>query len=226
MPPLALFSIIRPIPTISVRLSLLARNLTARDLKFRSQICYGQIYHGDVSHKRTPAHYTSRNQYSMNEPRKTGFSMYVLAAVLLIGLLTALFTGILNNQGNGNKSLAHERTILQRSSGGHYLARGRVNNEKVVFLVDTGATTVAVPQELASELSLIPGQEVTALTANGMSNAYTTIISSLQLGNIIEYDVEAVLVPNFPGGQILLGMSFLERLDFSQRGDTLILEAH
>ncbi len=169
----------------------------------------------------------------MNEPRKIGLSMYVLAAVLLIGLLTVLFSGMLSHRSNPNKrpdsvlsAGGRLQIVLQRNRGGHYVASGRVNNEKVVFLVDTGATTVAVPQEFAQKLSLVPGQQITTLTANGMSNAYTTTISSLQLGDIIEYDVDAVLIPNFPGGQILLGMSFLERLDFSQRGDTLILERH
>ena len=169
----------------------------------------------------------------MNEPRKIGFSMYALAAALLIGLLTALFSGMLSHRSNPNKHPTSVHTadgqvqiVLQRNSGGHYVASGRLNNEEVVFMVDTGATTVAVPQELADKLALEPGQQITTHTANGMTTAYTTTISSLQLGDIIEYDIDAVLIPNFTGGEILLGMSFLERLGFSQRGDTLILESH
>ena len=92
------------------------------------------------------------------------------------------------------------------------------------FLVDTGATAVAIPSELASRLRLRKGQQVSTITANGIAIAHTTTIDELQLGDIIEHHVPATLVPNLPGGQILLGMSFLKRLDFSQRDDTLVLE--
>ncbi|MEM7468537.1 MAG: TIGR02281 family clan AA aspartic protease [Pseudomonadota bacterium] len=167
----------------------------------------------------------------MTEPRKTGFSMYVLAAALLIALLTALFSGILDHQVNPNKKpewVVNEdgkrRITLQRNREGHYVANGSINGEQVIFLLDTGATMVAVPQELARRLALTPGQEISTVTANGITNAYVTNINEITLGGIIQYDVPAALVPNLPGGQILLGMSFLKRLDFSQRGDTLVLE--
>ena len=62
-----------------------------------------------------------------------------------------------------------------------------------------------------------------AVTANGLTIAYATQIDSLVVGEIEELNVRASIVPNLPGDQILLGMSFLKRLDFTQRGDTLIL---
>ena len=158
--------------------------------------------------------------------------MYIIAAALLIALLTALFSGLLSHRNNPNKNpqtaltdSGHVQILLQRNAEGHYVANGFVNGTEVVFLLDTGATTIAVPIEMATQLSLKPGQQITTVTANGMTNAYLTNIKSVKLGEIIEYDVPAALVPNLPGGQILLGMSFLKRLDFSQRGDTLILES-
>ncbi|MGR8947778.1 MAG: retropepsin-like aspartic protease family protein [Gammaproteobacteria bacterium] len=169
----------------------------------------------------------------MNQPRKIGFSMYILAAALLLGLLTVLFSGLLSHRLNPNKNPdshtganGQVQIVLHRNSGGHYVASGLVNDKKVVFLLDTGATAVAIPQELAQKLALTPGRQISTLTANGMTAAYTTTISTIQIGDIVEHNVAAVLVPNLPGGQILLGMSFLKRLDFSQRGDTLILETN
>ena len=167
----------------------------------------------------------------MNEPRKIGFSMYILAAVVLISLLTMLFSGLLSHRNNPNKNPqtttnadGERRLHLQRNAEGHYVATGLVNGTEAVFLLDTGATTIAIPMDQAERLSLIPGRRIATMTANGMTDAYMTTINSVQLGEITEYDLPAALVPNLPGSQILLGMSFLKRLDFSQRGDTLILQ--
>ena len=158
--------------------------------------------------------------------------MYVLAAVLVIGLLTWLFADLLQQQRNPNQSpggsvdpAGNITLMLQRNREGHYVASGQVNGADVEFLLDTGATAVAVPAELAKKLDLAPGRPVKTVTANGIATAYLTKIDELRLGEIVERDIVATLVPNLPGGQILLGMSFLKRLDFSQRGDTLLLES-
>lgn len=158
--------------------------------------------------------------------------MYVLAAILLLALLTGLFSGMLDHRQNPNSN--PDSTVgpngavkiqLQRNSDGHYVASGEVNGRNVVFLLDTGATAVAVPLEFANQLSLTPGRQVQSATANGMATVYLTMIDELRLGDIVEYQVPATLVPDLPGGQILLGMSFLKRLDFSQRGEKLIIES-
>lgn len=167
----------------------------------------------------------------MTEPKKIGFSMYILAVIVLLGLLTTLFSELLERQQNPNSDPSSWTTEngniqieLQRNRDGHYVANGYVNGQQVVFLLDTGATAVAVPAEFASKLSLHPGPEIDTVTANGIAAVHVTMIEELRLGDIVEYQVPATLVPNLPGGQILLGMSFLKRLDFSQRGDTLLIE--
>lgn len=168
----------------------------------------------------------------MTEPPKIGFTMYVLAAILLLALLTGLFSGMLDRRQNPNFDPESEigqdgrvKIQLQRNADGHYVATGQVNGTEVVFMLDTGATAVAVPLEFAEALALTPGREITTATANGYAEVYTTMIDELRLGDIVEYQIPATLVPNLPGGQILLGMSFLKRLDFSQRGEQLIIES-
>ncbi|MFT4580957.1 MAG: aspartyl protease family protein [Gammaproteobacteria bacterium] len=166
----------------------------------------------------------------MNGPRPLGAAMYIIASILLLVLLTSLFGDALERQRNPNASPTSlnpgegpASTLLQRNRAGHYVFNGTVNGTTAEFLVDTGATAVAVPARLATSLGLQRGTPMQALTANGITTAYATRIDSLIIGEIEERDIAASIIPNFPGEQILLGMSFLKRLDFTQRGDTLIL---
>ena len=106
---------------------------------------------------------------------------------------------------------------------GHFVASGRINNVPVEFLLDTGATDVAVPMELARQLALPKGDAVTLNTANGRAQGYRTRIDRLQLGAIVLRDVRAVAAPGLEGEQVLLGMSALNKLEFTQRGGTMLL---
>ena len=72
---------------------------------------------------------------------------------------------------------------------------------------------------------LAAGRGLTVATANGMTAAYSTVIDELRLGHIVERDVRATIVPRLGDIEVLLGMSFLKRLDFAQRGDTLRLQS-
>jgi len=112
---------------------------------------------------------------------------------------------------------------LKRNRSGHYVATGAINDKPIVFLLDTGATTVAVPEALAREIGLQRGQAVSVMTANGIARAYTTEIQSLELGKITLENVRAAITPGMQGTQVLLGMSALKQLDFNQSGDVLTL---
>jgi aspartyl protease family protein len=106
---------------------------------------------------------------------------------------------------------------------GHYVASGEINGQPVRFLLDTGATDVAIPGELAEKLSLKPGAKVTVRTANGMSDGYRTMLDELRLGDIVLHDVRALATSGFDGEQVLLGMSALRQLEFTQRHGRLLL---
>jgi aspartyl protease family protein len=166
----------------------------------------------------------------MKTPVRLGAAMYVLAALLLLALMTLLFDDAIEHQRNPNRAPQETTTdagrtsiALQQNRAGHYVFDGFVNGMPVEFLLDTGATDVSVPASVANELRLQRGARLQAMTANGMTAAYATTIDKLAIGTLEETGIRASIVPNLPGEQILLGMSFLKRLDFSQRGDTLIL---
>nr|WP_215730897.1 TIGR02281 family clan AA aspartic protease [Pseudomonas lalucatii] len=112
---------------------------------------------------------------------------------------------------------------LASSRQGHYRAAGRINDEPVIFLLDTGATQVAVPVEVARRLGLSAGTAILISTANGRATAHRTRLASLRLGDIVLHDVEALIAPGMDGDEVLLGMSALKQLEFTQRDGTLML---
>ncbi|WP_408004273.1 retropepsin-like aspartic protease family protein [Zestomonas carbonaria] len=112
---------------------------------------------------------------------------------------------------------------LASSRGGHYLLDGQINGQVVTFLLDTGATAVAVPAGLAERLGLQPGAPVQVRTANGTVTAHRTRLGTLNLGDIELRDVAALITPGMEGDEVLLGMSALRQLEFTQRDGTLVL---
>ncbi len=168
-----------------------------------------------------------------DEQKRMGKFMLIGMWILLIGLLTLMFNNILERQHNPNQQLALQQESagnpevrLKRNKYGHYVASGRINGQPVVFMLDTGATDVAVPAQLADRLGLKRGRKRLYQTAKGPATAYATVLDQVRLGNIKVRDVRASINPDMPGEEVLLGMSFLKQLDFSQRGDTLTLHQY
>ena len=112
---------------------------------------------------------------------------------------------------------------LDQHISGHYFSKGMINDQPVKFLLDTGATDVAIPESVAKRLGLVYGQKIFIKTANGTSTAYDTRIRTLSLGGIVQHDIQASIATGMEGDQILLGMSFLRHLDFVQRDGVLTL---
>ncbi|WP_088329955.1 TIGR02281 family clan AA aspartic protease [Lacimicrobium sp. SS2-24] len=155
--------------------------------------------------------------------------MWVLAWLFGLGLLTLFFDKQLAQQFNPNSEPqsyqqgANVEVKLKRNRQGHYVASGLINQQPVVFLLDTGATQVSVPIHLAERLNLQPGATQRVMTANGSINVARTHIDSLQLGDLTLYDIDAHLNPGMQSDAILLGMSALKQLDFRQSGEWLYL---
>ena len=159
----------------------------------------------------------------------TGRTMTMIASIIGIFLATWLFSGVEERQHNPNSSpdsisSINSNTVhLQRNKMGHYVTSGYLNGEKVVYLLDTGATDVAIPGALERKLNLSRGYRHSVGTANGTTDAYTTKVDSIQIGDIRLNQVNAVIVPNMEGEEILLGMAALKQLEFRQKGRRLTL---
>lgn len=162
---------------------------------------------------------------------RTGRMMMIVAWVGGLLLLTLLFQNLLEQRFNPNvKPLVQAGTdgaaevVLQRNAQGHYVASGWINGSPVVFLLDTGATDVAIPEAVADRLRLQREGGAVSQTANGPVAVWQTSLDSVRLGAIDLDGVRAAIVPSMGASDpVLLGMSFLRRLEFSQRDGQLTL---
>jgi len=162
-----------------------------------------------------------------------GTAMQVLAWVSLLALLTLYFGDVLERQRNPNSDVATavgeggvREVRLKRNRMGHYVASGTINGEPVVFLLDTGATGVAIPDRLARELALPRGRSLLTSTANGTTRSYQTRLDEVAIGDIRLENVDAAITPGLQMHEVLLGMSFLKYIEFTQRGNTLTLRQY
>ncbi|MFD2164955.1 TIGR02281 family clan AA aspartic protease [Thalassotalea euphylliae] len=154
-----------------------------------------------------------------------------IAWVLGLGILVIIFQDVLDKQWNPNTSpdsallsSGGAQVTLRQNRAGHYVTSGTINNEPVVFLLDTGATQVSIPAQVADRLYLQTSGQYPVNTANGTVIVYRTQIDTLTIGNIILQDVSAHINPGMLSDEILLGMSALKKVEFSQTGKQLILQ--
>lgn len=155
--------------------------------------------------------------------------MALAASVLMLGLFYFYFENSLQARNNPNQQLQiapGSELVLKRSHNGHYIFPGTINGHPVTFMLDTGATLVSVPAHLADELRLEAGARQQSITANGTVATRATRVDALAFGPFDLRGVPASLNPGMGGDQVLLGMSVLKHLEFTQRDDTLILRAH
>ena len=114
--------------------------------------------------------------------------------------------------------------VLTAGSGGHFFTGGSINGKAVRFLVDTGATYVSMGINDAERLGIDyrAGQRGMTNTANGAMAVYKIALASVRVGDVLVYDVEA-LVGQAPMDQVLLGNSFLTRFQMKRENDTMTL---
>lgn len=158
----------------------------------------------------------------------------MLAAwILLLAVLALSFGTLLERQVNPNPqpdgsvdAQGVRQVVLKRNRSGHYVASGYINGARTTFLLDTGATDVAVPEVLANRLGLRRGVQVMSRTANGNVTAWRTRLDQVKLGPVQLSNVRASILPSMLGDEVLLGMSFLKKLELIQRGDNLTLRQY
>lgn len=120
-----------------------------------------------------------------------------------------------------------QRVVLTGDANGHFLTTVQVNGVSLQFLVDTGATTVALSAADAqrANVSFASAERIATQTANGVVAAYRVKLDTVKLGDITLNNVDGVVLEgNALGGRFgLLGMSFLNRTDMKREGTTLTL---
>ncbi len=165
--------------------------------------------------------------------RRLGLGMVIAMWLLLIALLAYLFSHWERQQVNPNQVLNQQsdiddirQIVLQRNRFGHYVTNGQINGQVVVFMLDTGASDVSIPSEIAQRLGLQQGATRYYETAKGPAIGYATRLDSIAIGDIRLRDIRASINPNTNGDEILLGMSFLKQIEFTQRGDKLTLRQY
>lgn len=120
---------------------------------------------------------------------------------------------------------AGKKIVLGVGQGGHFLTMGTINGHAARFMVDTGATSVAISLADAKRMGLRyqNGRRILTQTANGVAPAYQMTLDSLRIGDVDVGGVEAMIVQaNMPF--VLLGNSFLSRFQMRRENDTMTLE--
>lgn len=118
-----------------------------------------------------------------------------------------------------------QKVVLTADTQGHFRSLGSINGQSVTFLVDTGATWVAMGQSDAQRIGLKPQatQRVRVNTANGPVDGHSFQLDTVRVGNVEVRNVQAVVLPQ-PMPYVLLGNSFLTRFQMLRLNDQLTLE--
>lgn len=161
--------------------------------------------------------------------QRAGRGMLLLAWVVGLALLTWAFGLWEDHKDNPNRSPQTQMVegareiVLERNRSGHYVVTGAINGVEAEFLLDTGATDVVISQDLAQRADLEAGVRQRARTANGVIEVRATRVERLSLGGIELQGVRASINPAMGGQRVLLGMSALGQIEFTQQGDRLTL---
>ncbi len=155
--------------------------------------------------------------------------MLLVSWVIALSFLTLFFRDLLQSRVNPNRAPFSEsgpgfnQVVLQRNRQHHYVTSGRINEQPVVFLIDTGATHVALSSQMARRLGLKAGDAEMHITANGRVKTHATVINQLQIGTITLTNVRASITPGLTMDEVLLGMSALKDVEFVHRQGELTL---
>jgi len=117
---------------------------------------------------------------------------------------------------------------IPRDARGHFQTDGRIDGQRVNFMIDTGASLVALNEKSAAQFGLRPSRSdynATVTTANGTIKAARTRLAMIELGGLVVRDVDAVVLPDEALSENLLGLSFLSKLKrFEYANGKMVLE--
>ena len=127
--------------------------------------------------------------------------------------------------GGGGGTGGGSRIVLPADSRGHFMTQGAINGRPVTFMLDTGATSIALSADDAQRIGLdySKGQRIQISTANGVSSGYRLRLRSVRVGDVEVYDIDAIVSPQ-PMPFVLLGNSFINRFSMRRDADQMVLE--
>uniref|UniRef100_A0A2G7T5D9 TIGR02281 family clan AA aspartic protease n=1 Tax=Chryseobacterium sp. B5 TaxID=2050562 RepID=A0A2G7T5D9_9FLAO len=117
------------------------------------------------------------------------------------------------------------RVVLKADNRGHFIERGQINGKTMVYMVDTGASSVAIGRSDAERMGLpfLKGQPVMMRTANGDAQGWRLRLDSVRVGDVEVFGVDAVVAP-LAMPYVLLGNSFLAHVQMTRQGSEMVLE--
>lgn len=117
------------------------------------------------------------------------------------------------------------RVVLKADNRGHFIERGQINGKTMVYMVDTGASSVAIGRTDAERMGLpfLKGQPVMMRTANGDAQGWSLRLDSVRVGDVEVFGVDAVVAP-LAMPYVLLGNSFLAHVQMTRQGSEMVLE--
>lgn len=125
----------------------------------------------------------------------------------------------------GGRGGSGKRVVLMADSRGHFINSGTINGRVMQYMVDTGASTVAIGRPDAERLGLDyrKGQPVRMSTANGVAQGWRMKLDSVRIGDVEVFGIEAVITSE-PMPYVLLGNSFLTEFQMTRINDQMVLE--
>lgn len=134
----------------------------------------------------------------------------------------------LGNRVQASYSVTEKKRVnIYRNSSGMFKTVGSINGYTVDFLVDTGASVVALNSALAKRLGIqykLDGEETIVATASGKELAYAIDLDQVKVGEIMLRNIDAVVIEGNDPSTPLLGMSYLGRLNINNEGQLMSLE--
>ena len=118
-----------------------------------------------------------------------------------------------------------QRVVLKADARGHFVSSGQINGRIMQYMVDTGASTIAIGRPDAERMGLKfeeQGQSVRMNTANGVAQGWRLRLDSVRVGDVELRGVDAIVTPQ-PMPYVLLGNSFLREFQMSRSGDEMVL---
>ncbi|KTC71713.1 aspartyl protease [Legionella birminghamensis] len=158
-----------------------------------------------------------------NQYAHTGRRMFIITWILFFGLLFVFFY-FHGQSGEGSFESHPGKVIITADEQGHYRIDGTIDDKPVHFIVDTGATLLAIPERVARDLNLSGRYPITMQIAKGTVEGSLTRVSKLSFGNFTLYDVKAVIILGSEEDTLLMGMNVLSHFSLTQTNKKLVIE--